>query len=161
MFWDFKIKFIQEFIGCKKLFKQENIYYKSKFGKNKASFAEWGIFIIKKRLYMMLRGILNQNWVHYIPQIVKDYNKTPSSKLGGITPESIHSEVDSVRVKDAQKKANINVYQEPNYSDQLKNQIEYESNLHNLQIDDYVFLSENEPLFSKSYDVKVKFFNSK
>ena len=37
-----------EFIGSKKFFRQHNIVFKTKFGRNKASFAEWGIFIIKK-----------------------------------------------------------------------------------------------------------------
>jgi hypothetical protein len=38
----------KEFIGCKPLFREQNIFYKSKFGRNKANFSEWGIYIIKK-----------------------------------------------------------------------------------------------------------------
>ena len=104
---------------------------------------------------MLLRGILNQNWVNFLPQIVKDYNHTPIKKLGNIAPESIKSEIDSVRVQEAQKKAQINVYKEPNYRIQLENQKQHESDPLKLQIDDYVYLSSNEELFSKSYDVKV------
>lgn len=146
-----------EFIGCKKLFRSKNIYFKTKFGKNKANFAEWGIFIIKKRLYMMLRGILNQNWVRYLPLVVDDYNKTPSTKLGGVKPESIHSEIDSVVVRNAQQDAGIIPYREPNYQKQNENQETYEVDGTKLQVGDYVYLSDNEQLFSKSYDVKVSF----
>lgn len=147
-----------EFTGSKKFFRQRNIVFKTKFGRNKANFAEWGIFIIKKRLYMLLRGILNQNWVQWVSKVVKDYNHTPSSKLGGIAPETIHSEIDSVRVQEAQKNARLRVYKEPSYIIQRENQIKYEKDPNKLQIGDYVYLSTNEELFSKSYDVKVSEF---
>lgn len=150
-----------EFIGCKKLFQTNKIFFKTKFGRNKAGIAEWGIFMIKKRLYMMLRGVLKQNWVDFLPIVVRDYNRTPSSKLGGITPESIHSEIDSVRVSEAQKNANINVYKEPSYKKQIENQVQYENDQENLQVNSYVYLTSNEDLFSKSYDVKVCFHLSK
>lgn len=146
-----------EFIGCKKLFKDNKIFFKTKFGRNKAGIAEWAIFIVKKRLYMLLRGILNQDWVQYIPKIVKDYNHTPLQKLGFIAPEKIHSELDSVRVSEAQKKFKISVYHEPDFKNQRKNQNDYENNSSNLQIGSYVYLTSNEELFSKSYDVKVTF----
>ena len=144
-----------EFIGCKKLFLSHKIYYKSKFGRNKAGIAEWAIFIIKKRLYMMMRGMLKQNWVDYLEQVVKDYNHTPLDKLGGIAPENIHSEIDSVMVANAQKRANIKIYKEPSYKEQNENQKSYESSLTNLQVNDYVYLLSNEDVFAKSYDVKV------
>ena len=144
-----------EFIGCKKLFKENQIYFKTKFGRNKAGIAEWAIFIVKKRLYMLLRGILNQNWVEYISKVVKDYNHTPLQKLGFLAPETIHSELDSVRVSEARKKYKVEVYHEPDYKTQIENQKVYEKNQSNLQFGTYVYLSSNEELFSKSYDVKV------
>ena len=114
-----------------------------------------GHFYHKKRLYMLLRGILNQNWVQWVPKVVKDYNHPPSTKLGGIAPESIHSEIDSVRVQEAQKQARLIVYKEPSYTIQRENQINYEKDSNKLQVGDYVYLDTNEELFSKSYDVKV------
>ena len=146
---------VPEFIGSKKFFRQQTIVFKTNFGRNKANFAEWGIFVIKKRLYMLLRGILNQNWVQWVSKVVKDYNHTPLTKLGGIAPESINSEIDSVQVQEAQQKARLTVYKEPSYKIQRENQIKYEKDPKKLQIGDYVYLSTNEELFSKSYDVKV------
>jgi len=45
-----------EFLGApsKNLFKEKKILYRSKFGKNKANFAEEGILLVKKKLYMTL-----------------------------------------------------------------------------------------------------------
>ena len=103
----------------------------------------------------MMRGMLKQNWVDYLEQVVKDYNHTPLDKLGGIAPENIHSEIDSVMVANAQKRANIKIYKEPSYKEQNENQKSYESSLTNLQVNDYVYLSSNEDVFAKSYDVKV------
>ena len=119
----------KEFLGpCKKLFKENHILYQTKFGKNKANFAENYIRIVKKKLYMMLRGILNQNWVKYLSIVVDSLNKTPIKKLGWLQPIMINSEKDSVKVLAAQKKEHIEPFSEPNFHLQRKNQQNYELN---------------------------------
>ncbi len=102
-----------------------------------------------------MRGTLSQNWVSEIQNVVKSYNSTPIQKLGWIEPRSIHSEIDSVRVEEAQKKNNLNIYREPNFEQQIQNQKNYESNLKNLQVGQYVYLDFDEKVFSKSFDVQV------
>lgn len=119
------------------------------------SFAEWGIFVIKSRLYRMLRGTLNHNWVDLLPKICEDYNKTPLKKLGWLKPVDINSIFDSYKVTAARKNHSINVYKEPKYIEQVKNQKLYEKNLKNLQKGSYVYLDFNESLFGKSFDVQV------
>ena len=146
----------KEFIGCKKLFQEKKIMFRPKFGKNKASISEWAIFIIKKKLYMLLRGILSQDWVDYLPKVIMQFNHTPQTKLGGIAPEEILSVADSAKVFDARKIANTNVFHEPNFKQQIENQKNYESNFSNLQVGDFVFLTLEEKLFDKSFDVQVK-----
>ena len=146
----------KEFIGCKKLFRDKKIVFKPKFGKNKASISEWAIFIIKKKLYMLLRGILSQDWVNYLPKVVQQFNHTPQTKLGGIPPEEILSLEDSAKVFDARKNKNITVFHEPNFKQQIENQKKYENNSLNLQVGDFVFLTLEEKLFDKSFDVQVK-----
>ena len=146
----------KEFIGCKKLFRDKKIVFKPKFGKNKASISEWAIFIIKKKLYMLLRGILSQDWVNYLPKVVQQFNHTPQTKLGGIPPEEILSLEDSAKVFDARKNKNITVFHEPNFMQQIENQKKYENNSLNLQVGDFVFLTLEEKLFDKSFDVQVK-----
>jgi hypothetical protein len=146
----------KEFLGATKaLFKKKHIFYKQKFGKNKANFAENGIYIIKKKLYMLLRGTLSHNWVSEIRNVVKSYNETPIRKLGWEKPDSINSEIDSVRVEEAQIQNKIPVYKEPNFEEQIKNQKDYESKNSNIQVGDYVYLDFDEKVFSKSFDVQV------
>jgi hypothetical protein len=144
-----------EFIGCRSFFKEKKIVFKTKTGNNKASWAENYIFQTKKRLYMMLRGNLTQNWVKYLPIIVEQHNNSPNEKLGGLTPNSIHSEYDSVLVNQRLKKTKKEIYQEPTYQEQISNKKIYENNTNNIQANDYVYLSTKEDQFSKSYDTKV------
>ena len=136
------------------MFEEEKIVYRAKFGKNKANFAEHSILLVKRKLYMLLRGTLSQDWVKALPSVVKSLNDTPIKKLGWLTPNSIHSEVDSVIVSKAKKKQNISTYSEPNYHIQRQNQANYE-NSNNLQINDYIYLDFDEKLFDKSFNVSV------
>ena len=106
---------------------------------------------------MLLRGSLSQDWIKFLPKVVESYNHTPSKKLGGIAPETIHSEIDSVRVAEAQKQTKVKIHREPNFHIQIQNEEKYKKNSQNLQEGAYVYLSTNEDLFAKSYDVKVKF----
>jgi hypothetical protein len=104
---------------------------------------------------MILRGSLSQNWVKYIVKVVEQYNQTPNKKLGGLTPESIHSEFDSVLVNEARKKNNVIEFVEPHFQQQIMDQKTYEENKNNFQVNDFVYLSTNEKLFDKSFDTKV------
>jgi hypothetical protein len=144
-----------EFIGCKSFFKEKKIVFKTKTGNNKASWAENFIFQLKKRLYMMLRGNRSQNWVKYLPLIVEQHNNTPNNKLGGLCPNQIQSEFDSVLVSQRLKNTNKETFKEPNFKEQIKNQKIYKKNEKNIQTNDYVYLSSKEDQFSKSYDTKA------
>jgi hypothetical protein len=147
----------KEFLGpCKKLFEEKHIYYKTKFGKNKANFAENYIRIVKKKLYMLLRGILNQNWVKYLSIVVDSLNKTPIKKLGWLQPDMINSEKDSVKIQTAQKINKKSTFREPPFEIQRQNQQNYEDDKKLLQIKDYVYLDYNEKMFDKSFDVAVR-----
>lgn len=145
----------KEFIGCKKYFKEKRIYFKPKYGKNKANFAEWGILNIKKRLYKMLRGNLTQDWPQFIKKVVNDHNNTPLKKLGWLKPNDINNEFDSIKVENAQKQINYHPYREPKLDIRTKNQLSYENDNTKLQKGSYVYLDFKETLFGKSFDVQV------
>ena len=150
----------KEFLGsCKKVFKEEKILYKTKFGKNKASYAENYIRIVKKKLYMMLRGILNQNWVKYLSIVVDSLNNTPIKKLGWLKPNMINSEEDSVKVDEAKKAKHIETFSQPDFRTQLKNQKSYEANKKLFQVNDYIYLDFDEKMFDKSFDIAVRNIN--
>jgi hypothetical protein len=145
----------KEFLGpCKKLFKEKNILYRQKLGKNKANFAENGILQVKRKLYKLMRGVLSQNWIKYLPIVVDSLNNTPLEKLGWLKPNSISSEIDSVKVKKARENHSIKTFTEPDYKSQRKNQENYEQS-NNLKPLDFVYLDFEEKLFDKSFDVSV------
>lgn len=145
-----------EFKGAsKEIFKKNNILFKTKQGKNKANFAEFGILIIKRRLYKLLRGILSQDWITYLKKVTNDYNNTPLKHLGYIKPNSIRTQSDSLIVQNSQKKLNISVYNEPSFQIQQQNRKNYDLNKKNLKIGDYVYINFEEKQFDKSFDTKV------
>ena len=79
-----------EFQGaCKKLFKKRNIIYRAKFGKNKSFMSENYIRIVKRKLYLTLRGTLNKDWVSLLDTVVHSLNNIPTKRIGYLTPNSI------------------------------------------------------------------------
>ena len=145
----------KEFLGdCQKLFLSEKILYKTKLGKNKANFAEHSISLIKRKLYMLMRGTLNQDWVKALPKVVDSFNNSPIKNLGGLKPSSINSEADSVNVAQERSLNNIHRYSEPAYEVQRKNQENYTKSS-GFQVNDFVYLDFDEKLFDKSFNVSV------
>ena len=104
---------------------------------------------------MILRGTLSHDWPKYINKVVKDMNNTPLERLGWLTPNSITSILDSVRVTEAKEKRNIPIKKEPNVQNQIKNQVNYEQDKTKIQVDSYCYLDFDEKLFDKSFDVSV------
>ena len=145
-----------EFKGkpCKDLFKEKKILFRFKFGKNKANFAEEGILLVKRKLYMTLRGTLSQQWVSILQKVVLQLNSTPLKRLGWLKPDSIGTIADSVKVNEAKQKNNIQIYREPTYKEQLANKKSYKGDISE---GDYVYLDFDEKLFDKSFDVSVQY----
>ena len=137
----------------KKFLKEHHTLLRFKRGKNKASFAEYGILLVKRRLYMILRSELSQKWVSYLKTTVQGLNNTPMKRLGWLTPSSIKDERDSVRVQNAKSQEGINVIKPLTYKQQSENQLNYKGDL---QKEDYVYLDFPQKIFDKSFDVSVK-----
>ena len=145
-----------EFQGaCKALFKSKNIIYVPKFGRNKAFLSESYIRIVKRRLYLTLRGTLNQNWIEVLETVVNNLNNTPIKKLGYLKPNMISSEADSVLVAKAKSQLAIKSFREPNFKSQLENQELYQKKKNTFKKDDYCYVDFDEKLFDKSFDVVV------
>ena len=145
-----------EFQGpCKQLFKEKHIIYVSKYGRNKAFLSESYIRIVKRRLYMTLRGTLNQNWVQVLEQVVINLNNTPIKKLGYLKPNMIKNESDSVLVREAKTALKVKTFKEPDYKTQQENQIKFQSSKSELQKGNFCYVDFDEKLFDKSFDVVV------
>jgi hypothetical protein len=144
-----------EFLGeTQNLLKKLKIVYKSKRGRNKAFVAEHFIFLIKSRLYKLLRGTLSHDWVSNLEKIVISMNSTPLKRLGYLMPDDINFEIDSVFVKESKENNGVLTYSEPDFHTQEANQKNaLKSN--NFTINSYVYLDFDEKLFDKSYDISV------
>ena len=123
--------------------------YRAKYGKNKAFLSESYIRIVKRRLYMSLRGSLNQNWVKFLEIVVKNLNNIPNEKLGFLKPSTITNEADSVAVHNAKKDLNIEIFKEPGYQEQQINQKNYENSKNDFQVGDFCYVDFDEKLFTK------------
>ena len=147
----------KEFIGksFKLLLKQNNTFIRLKRGKNKASVAEYGILLVKKKLYLLLRSQMSHEWSFYLAKVTESLNNTPLKRLGWLTPNTIKNEASSVFVENAKRENGIPTYQNPTFQEQKKNEASYKGDLN---IGDYVYLDFEEKLFDKSFDVSVKMF---
>jgi len=76
-----------EFIGLKEYFKSQGILLTYKYGKTKASFAEGFIHLIKRKLYMIMRSELSNNWPKYLPAVVNLLNSRKLPQLGNLMPK--------------------------------------------------------------------------
>lgn len=114
-----------EFSGLGKFFRERKILFKFKYQQHKANFAEHFVYLIKKKLYTILRAKVTDNWVKYLPSVVGALNHKPIKALGYRSPAEINSSWDDVKVRKSQKEENLEVYHEPNWQDQNKNQSKY------------------------------------
>ena len=151
-----------EFTGkeCKTLFKDLKIFFKTKKGLHKASFAESAIKRVKRKLFMFLRSQLTQKWTTYIQKVVDGINSIPLKRIGYLTPNSIQSVADSVKVDKSLKEHGLNIPKRSSYIEQKQNSEEYlrtvekDSNL--LKIGDYVYIRFKKDPMMKSFDLQVQ-----
>lgn len=143
-----------EFIGNKKLFEERHIIFQTKHLRNKAAMAEHAIYLVKRKLYLLMKAQKTENWVKLLPIAVNLLNQRPLKKIGGLSPGSINSMLDDVKVQNAQEQNNTLRYQEPTYISQNEAQKNYEKTS-NFQVDDFVYLDYKETTFSKSFDSKL------
>jgi len=110
------------------------------------------IYIVKRKLFMILRSELSEDWPKYIKLVVEGLNNTPLKKLGYLKPIEILNEKTSVDVQVNKKIHNIPTYRQPDFESQVKNVEEYKGEL---QIGDYCYKFYDEKLFDKKYNISV------
>lgn len=144
-----------EFIGNKALFIKHKILFKTKHLKNKAAMAEHAIYLVKRKLYLIMRSERSQNWVKYLPYAVSLLNKRPLKRNGRLPPGEVNSFFDDIKVREAREKNNIQIPEELNYHEQNKQQSNYEKSKGNFQVNDFVYLDYKEDTFAKSFNLKI------
>ena len=138
-----------EFKGNKKYFKEKKFFFRFKTGLNKASFAEHAIYLVKRRLYRILRSLLKDNWAFYLSQVVKNLNNTPNSAIGNLKPSEINSHLDDEKIDKIK-----GVPQYPTLNELIGNETSYSKNKKNIQLGDYVYADFPSKLFDKSFDTQ-------
>jgi hypothetical protein len=108
-----------------KVFFKEKIIFSVKAGTNKANFAEHIINLIKRRLYMMMQSEVSTDWPKFLPLVADALNKKPIKFLGNVSPIQINSELDNVKIRDAQRENDVFVYKEPTWQQQNSLQENY------------------------------------
>ena len=127
-----------------------------KYQTHKASFAENAIFIIKRKLYMMLRSELSNDWPQYLQLTVNSLNNRPIQSLGGIRPTDVNNIFEGAKILQAQEKKGIKRYREPFWKEQNEEQKNYEEDItKNFKINDYVYLDMKATPFDKSFDMQI------
>lgn len=109
------------------------------------------------RLYMAMRANLDDNWLKFLPHIVKALNQRRLKRIGFLSPADITSNLDDVKVQRALAEHKIEPYKQPNWRQQDQNQINYEKSKKELQVGTYVYKDEKPHIFSKSYDAHVSY----
>lgn len=147
----------KEFTGNRTFFKEQHIYFHTKVGRNKASFAEASIRLLKRRLYMTLRSEMSKNWPKYLPLCISNLNKRHVKSLGGIEPGQINSFLDDPLIRNAQEEHNITPYAEPHWKTQNLNQSEaLQNTAEPFPVGSYVYLDLPKDNFTKGFDYQVK-----
>ena len=135
-----------EFLGNKKYFLKKKIFFKLKFGRNKASFAENAIFLVKRRLFRLLRALFTQDWPRYLPYVVRALNNSPNEAIGGLKPSSIKDRTDTPLIDNK-----IGFHPDIPFEIQAENQKKYMLKPHSLKVGDFVYLDFKPTTFKKSY----------
>ena len=146
-----------EFIGNKALFKKHNIRFTTKHLTHKASFSEQAIYLVKRKLYRMMREKMDDKWPNYLQKVVDGLNEIPRKKLGFVAPSEINSLADGAKVYQARQNVGVKVYKEPDFHTQNANQEYYENSLSKFQIGTFVYLDNKTSSFTKSFDTQVRF----
>ncbi len=136
-----------EFAGNRQYFKEQKIFLKFKTGLNKASFAENGILLVKRKLFRLMRSLLTKNWPKYLRLVVSSLNNTPNQAIGGLKPDIIQSRTDSELID---KK--IGFHPDVPFEVQKESQKKYELSPRKLQVGSYVYVNFLPTPLGKSFD---------
>ena len=137
-----------EFIGLKKYFEKQKIYFIERRGDNKSSVAESAIFRIKARLYRSIRAGSDREWPELFFMVIVNINNTPNSGLGGLIPNEVKDPIYDEKVISSKKDQ-----QYPLWQQQMENAKKSEAKLP-FKIGDEVYLTLTRGNFYKSYDVQ-------
>ena len=102
-----------------------------------------------------MRSEVSTDWPQFLPLVVDSLNKKHIKQLGNISPSEINSDLDDVKIRDAQKLNNVAVYQEPSWKQQNMNQENFSSSGNAFQVGQHVYMDKKTEVFDKSFFAQV------
>lgn len=118
--------------------------------------SEHAVYLVKRKLYLIMRSENSKNWVKYLPIAVGLLNNRPVKRIGNLAPGSINSMFDDIRVREAVKtQGSSTIEKEPTWREQNQQQANYEHHSKGFQRNDFVYLDYKEKTFAKSFDEKI------
>jgi len=146
-----------EFEGkvMKEYYLENKVYYKTKFGHNKASVAENAIYVVKRKLFMMLRQFLSKDWVKYLPTVTESLNLQPRPALGYLSPSQVTSPFDDPTLERAKRLHHVPERKEPSVEEMIKNQKDFDKSNSAFKPGSFVYKNFLPNSFDKSYDTQV------
>ena len=137
-----------EYIGLKKFFKANNIRYAPKVGPSKAYMAEHFIYVIKKKLFMLMRSTGQTSWETLVYVICRNINNSACSEIGNIAPASVDME-NEADVRLAREKMGFHFL---DWKQQQSNAKAFDQTPQKLKVGDYVYKIRQKEAFQKSHD---------
>lgn len=132
-------------------FKEKDIIFKPKVGPSKAYMAEHYIFLVKKRLFLLLRSSGQTEWEKYVNTVCKNINNSSNPAIGNLAPSEVNDQTE-FKVREARKGEHY-----LDWKEQIANKLQFHQTIDSqpIKIGDYVYkYNKNEPL-GKSHDTQI------
>jgi hypothetical protein len=129
-------------------FRKNHIVFRPKVGPSKAWLAEQKIFLLKKRLFLLLRTKGVTDWEHWVNVVAKNLNNTSYPALGKMTPNEVTSATEFQLRNNRQEKPFLD------WRAQMQNKKEFFETIETqpLLAGDYVYMLNKKGGLDKSHD---------
>jgi len=130
---------------------KNHILFRPKVGPSKAWLAEHYIFLVKKRLFLLLRSSGLTEWEKYVSVVCKNLNNSSNKTIGNMTPSEVNNATE-FKVREARNTVHF-----LDWKEQLKNKFDFHETRDDqpIIIGDYVYkYNKYEPL-GKSHDTQI------
>jgi hypothetical protein len=134
-----------------KFLRDKDILFRPKVGPSKAFAAEEKIYVLKKKLFHMLRASGRADWENYIDIVARNVNNLPISRTNDLTPNEI---TDSTEYQLREKRKSVDFL---DWHKQIDNKRNFFTNYDSqpIHLGDYVYLYGHPEPLEKSHDYQL------
>jgi len=148
--------FGSEFLANKDFLRQRHILYRPKYNqRHKAAIAEHGIFLVKTKLYKLMRHYKTKDWVKLLPDAVNLLNSQGMERNGFVPANEINSFLDDPILRKARLEHHIE-FPQPNRESEKTQEERHQMLNHDFKVGAYVYLDKKPKVFDKSFTLQVR-----